>query len=192
MSVLILGTAFRVWQVARIDNRTQADAIVVLGAAQYNGEPSGVLRARLQHARSLYESGVADTIVTTGGGQPGDNYTEAGSGQAWLDEHGVPADDIVAVAQGRDTLGTLQAVAVRASDRQWRHVVIVSDPWHSLRSRTMARDQGLEATVSPTRTGPIVRARSTEIRYIIRETGALLYYQLAHTPSDTVDGFGLV
>lgn len=192
LGLVIGGTAFRVWQVGRVDNRAHADAIVVLGAAQYNGKPSPVLRARLQHAKRLYDAGVAETVVTSGGGQPGDAYTEAESGAMWLTQHGVPATDTMAVARGNDTLGTLRAVAQAVSDRGWHSAVLVSDPWHSLRARTMARDLGIDASVSPTHTGPMVQTRETEVRYIVRETGALLYYKLAPTSSDTVDGFGLL
>ena len=192
IGLVIGGTAFRVWQVGRVDNRDHADAIVVLGAAQYNGEPSAVLKARLAHAKKLYDAGVADMIVTSGGGMPGDNYTEAESGAMWLSAHGVPARDTVAVSHGRDTLGTLRAVSEAVTERGWSSAVLVSDPWHSLRSRVMARDLGLDAWVSPTHSGPMVRTRETEIRYIIRETGALLYYRMLRTSSDTVDGFGLL
>lgn len=190
--LLIAGTAFRVWQVGRSDDRTQVDVVVVLGAAQYNGKPSEVLRARLQHAKRLYDEGVAETIVTTGGAQPGDSFTEADAGVTWLREHGVTAADTVAVARGRNTLGTLRAVTNAAPEHDWQDAVIVSDPWHSLRARTMLRDLGMDAGVSPTHTGPIVRNRNTEMRYVVRETGALLYYHLAPIPADTVDGFGLL
>src|SRR5699024_10115643 len=166
--------------------------IVVLGAAQYNGKPSGVLRARLQHAKRLYEHDVADTILTTGGSQPGDVSTEAKAGAGWLGQHGVPDRSVLAVSDGRNTLGSLRAAASVADDRGWQDSVIVSDPWHSLRARTMLRDLGMAASVSPTHTGPIVRSRSTELRYIVRETGALLYYRLTPSPTDTVDGFELL
>lgn len=192
LGLVLGGTAFRVWQVGRVDDRAHADTIMVLGAAQYNGKPSPVLRARLQHAKSLYEAGVAETVVTSGGGQPGDAHTEAESGKMWLTRHGVPAADVVAVTEGRDTLGTMRAVAKVGADRGWHSAVLVSDPWHSLRARTMARDLGIDASVSPTHTGPMVQTRETEIRYIVRETGALLYYTLARTSSDTVEGFGLL
>jgi len=190
--LLVMGTAFRVWYVGRSDHRAQTDVIVVLGAAQYNGEPSGVLRARLQHAKRLYEHEVADTILTTGGSRPGDISTEAAAGAAWLRQHGVPERNVVAVSDGRNTLGSLRAAASVADDRGWQDSVIVSDPWHSLRARTMLRDLGMDASVSPTHTGPIVRSRSTELRYIVRETGALLYYRLTPSPTDTVDGFELL
>ncbi|MCP2165199.1 YdcF family protein [Goodfellowiella coeruleoviolacea] len=179
IGVLVVGgTAFRVWQVARIDDRDHADMAVVLGAAQYNGVPSEVLKARLQHAKRLYETGVVSYVLTTGGRQAGDTYTEGESGRRWLVDNGVPAERVVPIGEGSDTLGTMRAVAEVAKNRKWTTAVIVSDPWHSLRARTMANDAGLTASVSPTRSGPVVQTRETQFNYIVRETGALLYYRL--------------
>ncbi|WP_189061984.1 YdcF family protein [Longimycelium tulufanense] len=182
-SLVVGGTAFRVWQVARADDLTRADMVVVLGAAQYNGRPSGALTARLERARDLYRQGVGAKIVTVGGKLPGDNYTEAETGRRWLADQGIPVKDLVAVDEGGDTLGSMKAVAELARERGWRSAVIVSDPWHSLRARTMARDVGLDAWAAPTRHGPMVQTRETQGRYIIRETGALLYYRLTHAPA---------
>ncbi len=181
MAALVVGgTAFRVWQVARIDGRQPVDAVIVLGAAQYDGEPSSIFAYRLRHAEALYEEGLAPRIVTTGGGRVGDVYTEAEAGRRYLIERGVPAEDVIAVAEGSDTLGSLQAVAARAEQDGWQGALVVSDPWHSLRARTMARDSGLDAWTSPTRSGPVVQTRETQLRYIVRETAALLYYRLTH------------
>jgi uncharacterized SAM-binding protein YcdF (DUF218 family) len=174
MSPLIV--AFRVWYVARQDSTPRSDAVIVLGAAQYNGVPSPVFQWRLRHAARLYREGVAPVVVTVGGGQPGDRYTEAVSGRRWLAEHGVPAGKVVAVGTGRDTQESMVAVGKEFRRRDWRSAVLVSDPWHALRTRTMARDQGIEAATSPTRSGPIVQTRGTQARYIIRETGAYLAY----------------
>ena len=186
MAVLVVGgTALRVWQIARYDDRTPADAIVVLGAAEYDGTPSSIFAARLQHAQQLYKAGVAPRIVTPGGGRPGDATTEAEAGRRYLIGRGVPATAVVAVAEGSDTLNSLQAVDARAHQGGWSTVVLVSDPWHSLRARTMARDSGLNAWTSPTRTGPVVQSRDTQFRYIVRETGALLFYELTHASVDT-------
>jgi uncharacterized SAM-binding protein YcdF (DUF218 family) len=186
MALLVVGgTAFSVWHVARIDDRRPVDAVVVLGAAQYDGVPSSIFAARLRHAEALYEQGIAPRIVTTGGSRAGDVYTEAEAGRRYLIERGVPADAIVAVEAGSDTLGSLQAVAARAQQVGWHSVLLVSDPWHSLRARTMGRDNGLEVWTSPTRSGPVVQTRETQLRYIIRETGALLYYRLTHASVDT-------
>lgn len=185
-ALVVGGTAFRVWQLGRIDDRTQADAVVVLGAAQYNGKPTPVLRARLEHAKRLYEDGVAKYIITSGGKRSGDRYTEADAGVRWLTKNGVPADHVIPVGEGSDTLGTMQAVANTVKGRGWHTVVLVSDPWHSLRVRTMASDVGLEAWTSPTHSGPIVQTRQTQLRYILRETGALLYYRATRAPADDI------
>lgn len=186
MIVAVVGTtALRVWQVARIDDQQPADAVVVLGAAQYNGEPSAILASRLRHAAELYAAGVAPRIVTVGGSQNGDRYTEAEASRDYLVERGVPAGSIEIVPEGSDTLRSLEAVANLARDQGWESALLVSDPWHSLRARTMARDAGLEAWTSPTRSGPVVQTRETQLRYIYRETGALLFYELTHAPVDT-------
>ncbi|NMH80104.1 YdcF family protein [Pseudonocardia xinjiangensis] len=183
--MIIGGTAFRIWQVARVDNRQPVDAVVVLGAAQYDGDPSSIFASRLRHAETLYEDGLAPRIVTTGGGRPGDVYTEAEAGRRFLIDRGVPPQAVIAVGEGSDTLLSLQAVAARAKQDGWHTAAIVSDPWHSLRARIMARDSGLQAETSPTRSGPVVQTRETQLRYIIRETGALLYYRLTHASADT-------
>lgn len=179
-ALVVGGTAFRVWQVARVDDRSPVDIVLVLGAAQYNGEPSAVLANRLDHAARLWRAGVAPTIVTVGGGRPGDAFTEAESGRNYLLSYDIPADAVVAVGEGSDTLGSVRAIADRAAEAGWASAVVVSDPGHSLRARTMARDAGLDVQVSPTRSGPIVQTREIQLRYIIRETAALLYYKLTH------------
>ena len=174
--LLVLGgTAAGVWWVARQDDRPASDAIVVLGAAQFDGRPSSVFKARLQHARALFEDGVAPRVITVGGGRPGDRTTEAEAGAAFLRERGV---EVVAVPEGSNTLRSMEAVEELMSEEGWETAVVVTDPWHSLRSRTMARDVGITAETSPTRAGPSVRTRGTQVRYIGRETLAFLYYEL--------------
>lgn len=187
LAVLLVvgGTGFRVWQVARTDDRSPADMVVVLGAAQYDGRPSSVLQARLDHAVRLYRQSVAPVVVTVGGRQTGDAFTEAEAGRRYLIQAGLPESAVLAVETGGDTLGSLRAVAAVAGERGWNSAVIVSDPWHSLRARTMARDGGLTARTSPTRRGPVVQTRQTQVRYILRETAAMLYYRLTHAPADT-------
>ncbi|HEY7598150.1 MAG TPA: YdcF family protein [Actinophytocola sp.] len=187
-ALVVGGTGFRVWQVARDDDRTPADVVLVLGAAQYGGTPSRILEARLKHAKNLYTEGVAKHILTTGGSKPGDEYTEAEASALWLEKNGVPKDDVIDVPEGSDTLGSLRAAAQTAADHGWHTAVIVSDPWHSLRARTMAGDVGLDAWTSPTHTGPIVQTRQTQIRYILYETAALLYYR---TTRASTEGIGI-
>lgn len=171
--LVVGGTATSIWWVARQDNRPTSDAIIVLGASQFDGRPSSVFKARLQHARELFEAGIAPRVITVGGGAPGDRTTEAQAGAAFLTERDVK---VFAVPEGRNTLDSLAAAERFMASKGWNSVVLVTDPWHSLRSRTMARDEGMVAQTSPTRAGPSVRARSTQVRYIARETAALLYY----------------
>ncbi|HEY4004249.1 MAG TPA: YdcF family protein [Pseudonocardia sp.] len=188
---LIVGvTAFQVWQVARLDDKRPVDVVVVLGAAQYDGSPSPIFAARLRHAQQLYHDGFAKRIVTVGGRRAGDGFTEAAAGVRYLADRGVPRVALKAVGEGSDTLESLRAVSEVAAEGGWRTALLVSDPWHSLRARTMARDCGLESWTSPTRTGPVVRTRQTQARYIVRETGALLFYRLTHASVET-EGSGL-
>lgn len=179
--LVVGGTATRVWWVARQDSHPRSDAIVVLGASQFDGKPSTVFRARLQHAKALFDEGVAPRVITVGGGAPGDRYTEAEAGARFLRERGVQA---LAVGKGRNTLQSLQALEAEFRVRGWTSAVLVTDPWHSLRSRRMAGDLGISAETSPTRTGPAVRDRATEARYVARETAAYLYYRLFGASSE--------
>jgi uncharacterized SAM-binding protein YcdF (DUF218 family) len=188
--LVVGGTAFRVWQVARVDDRRPVDVVVVLGAAQYDGSPSPIFAARLRHARELYDQGVAARIVTVGGRRAGDGFTEADAGRRYLVDRGVRSDAVVAIGEGSDTLESLRSVAATAEQRGWHTALLVSDPWHSLRARTMARDSGLESWTSPTHSGPVVRTRETQVRYIVRETAALLFYRLTHASVET-EGSGL-
>ncbi|HZB30124.1 MAG TPA: YdcF family protein [Streptosporangiaceae bacterium] len=174
-----LVVAARVWYAARQDSHPKSDAIIVLGAAQYNGRPSPTLEWRLVHALRLYNRGVAPAIVTVGGKRPGDNYTEAVAGRRWLAARGVPKSKLIAVSAGYDTQTSLEAVGRRYRQLHWQSGVIVTDPWHSLRSRRMAADNGIDAAVSPTRSGPSVQTRDTQFHYIVRETGGYLWYVTA-------------
>jgi vancomycin permeability regulator SanA len=182
--IVLVFTMGRVWWVARQDDRRVSDVIVVLGAAQFDGRPSSVFTARLVHARDLYQDDVAPRIVTVGGNREGDRFTEASAGEKWLTTHGVPASSIVAVPIGRDTLTSVRAVSKEMKERRWSTAVIVTDPWHSLRTRSMAHDSGIDAVTSPTRQGPAVRTRQTEFRYIFRESLGYLYYKAFHRSSD--------
>jgi uncharacterized SAM-binding protein YcdF (DUF218 family) len=181
--LVVGGTAASIWWVARGDDRTPTDAILVLGASQFDGRPSSVLEARLEQARRLHEQGVAPVVVTVGGGRPGDRFTEADAGARYLRDRGV--DQVVAVPEGSDTLRSILAAEPVLAERGWTSVTVVTDPWHSLRSRAMARDAGLQARTSPTRAGPSVRTRGTQVRYIARETAAYLYYEVFGRSSDS-------
>ena len=175
--LLVASTALAIWWTARGDDRPDSDAIVVLGSAQYNGVPSSIFEARLEHALDLYENGVAPVIVTVGGKAAGDAFTEAEAGREYLAAAGVPDDALLAVPEGVDTLESMRAVAAEFSDRDWHTAVLVTDPWHAMRAERMAEDAGIEASSSPTRQGPAVQTRATQFRYILRETAAYLLYR---------------
>jgi uncharacterized SAM-binding protein YcdF (DUF218 family) len=175
--LLVVSTALAIWWTARQDSRPTSDAIVVLGSAQYNGVPSSIFEARLEHARKLFEAGVAPVIVTVGGRADGDQFTEAEAGRDYLATTGVPAEALHTVPVGVDTLESIRAVAAAFTEQGWGTAVLVSDPWHALRAERMAEDAGLDAESSPTRQGPAVQTRATQFRYILRETAAYLLYR---------------
>jgi uncharacterized SAM-binding protein YcdF (DUF218 family) len=175
--LVVVSTALAIWWNARQDSRPVSDAIVVLGSAQYNGVPSSIFEARLEHAVRLYEEGVAPVIVTVGGKATGDQFTEAEAGRDYLAAQGLPADALLAVPHGVDTLESMRDVASVFDERGWSTAVLVTDPWHAMRAQKMADDAGMDASSSPTRQGPAVQTRTTQFRYILRETAAYLLYR---------------
>ena len=155
-SVLYLGvTLFQVWNTGRSDHASPVDAIVVMGAAQYDGRPSPQLQARLDHVVELWNDGMAPLVVVTGGNRPGDRFTEAESSRRYLVEAGVPNGAIVGEDEGSSSWESLKNVAARADEWGVRSVVLVSDPFHSLRIRLMAEELGLAAYTSATDTSPV-------------------------------------
>jgi uncharacterized SAM-binding protein YcdF (DUF218 family) len=150
-----LVTFVQVWGAADADDREKTEAIIVLGAAQYNGRPTDVFKARLDHAAALWHAGVAPTIVVTGGKQPGDEFTEAGAGADYLHELDVPDESILRETTGTSSWESLAASARFLQERGIQRVTLVSDPFHSLRIRLIAEELGFDASTSPTRSSPI-------------------------------------
>ncbi|MCW2581389.1 MAG: hypothetical protein JWQ53_179 [Klenkia sp.] len=175
--LVVVSTATAIWWTARQDSQPSSDAIVVLGTAQYNGVPSSIFEARLEHALALWEQGVAPVVVTVGGRAEGDTFSEAEAGRDYLAEAGVPDDGLLAVPEGVDTLESMREVAAAFDERGWSTAVLVTDPWHAMRAERMAEDSGMEAGSSPTRQGPAVQTRAVQFRYILRETAAYLLYR---------------
>lgn len=178
LSVLIVGGLLvRTVQVGARDTRSEVDAIVVLGAAQYNGRPSEVYQARLDHAHQLFREGVAGHIVTIGGKQRGDRTTEGAAGRDYLADQGVDAGNLVAVETGNDTLASVRAAAALIEQKGWHSVVLVTDPAHAFRASLMAGDSGLTVTESSVRDGPATAA-DLQLRYYSRELLGTLFYLL--------------
>ncbi len=158
---------------ASVDQARPAEAIVVLGAAQYNGRPSPVFKARLDHAADLYRARLAPLMVVTGGLAPGDRVSEATAGQRYLVAAGIPADSIVVEPVGRTTATSLTAVAAYLRGVGRTRVLLVSDPFHLARLRLDARHVGLVPFTSPTRTSPISARRGLELWYFCQEAAKL-------------------
>jgi uncharacterized SAM-binding protein YcdF (DUF218 family) len=166
----VVITFVQVYRAKDHDGAREADAIIVLGAAQYDGRPSPVLQDRLDHALQLYEAGLADTIVVTGGRQAGDRFTEATTGYNYLRDRGVPDEALLKEIGGTNTYESLAASARFLRDRDLTSVVLVTDGYHAFRVGAIAADLGLDAAVSPTET----RLSGTdELRQLARETVAV-------------------
>jgi uncharacterized SAM-binding protein YcdF (DUF218 family) len=161
-----------------VDEARPADAIVVLGAAQYNGVASPVFAARLQHAVDLYHQGIAKVLVVTGGKLPGDKHTEAETARAYALAHGVPKDAILSENSGRNTLQSIEAVGAILRARHLSSAVFVSDRTHMLRVLRMATDQGLVAWGSPTTSSPADLDPAARTRAIAHELAGLTAYFL--------------
>jgi uncharacterized SAM-binding protein YcdF (DUF218 family) len=171
--------AFRIWQQSRDDEQHSADAIVVLGAAQYNGDPSPIFRARLNHAAFLYDLGMSETVIVTGGKQPGDNFTEAEAGNRYLaEDQDVPSAAIVEVG-GNTTWESLQEVADVAEENDVDSLLLVSDPLHGYRIKAMANDLGFEdAYASPASYLNVNRSRMTKAKELVHEVASMLNYEI--------------
>ncbi len=172
---VIFSTAALVIMQARTDEARPVDAIVVMGAAQYNGRPSPVFEARLEHALALYQQGLAPAIVVTGGKQPDDVYTEAETAQMWLVERGVPAGAILQENEGRSTQGSIEGVP-EVLPPEGTSVRVVSDGFHLFRSELIFRDLGYTAYGSPAPDSPIRPWSGQELAYVVRETGGVLLF----------------
>ncbi len=149
--LLYLGiTAAQVYLASRADQRSPTDAILVLGAAQYDGKPSPALQRRLEHALALYQSGVAPRVVLTGSKRPADRFTEAYAGYKYLIQAGVPEQDLVLVDTGTSTWESLAAAKRVLKQEDITRVTLVSDSFHNRRLQSISQEVGLEDRVSPT------------------------------------------
>jgi uncharacterized SAM-binding protein YcdF (DUF218 family) len=165
---VISATAVLIW--AARDEARPAQAIVVLGAAQYAGKPSPVLRARLDHALDLWNRHLASLLILTGGTGSGDTTSEAAVGRSYARKHGVPDSAILVESEGRTTSASMRAVAGMLEVRGMQSALLVSDPFHMLRLRILARRFGFTPYTSPTQTSPISPNREERWKYIFSES----------------------
>ena len=177
LALLVLGlgyygvTLYQVHSTGQSDQARPVDAIVVMGAAQYDGTPSPQLQARLDHVLVLWEQGLAERVVVTGGKQPADRFTEAEASAEYLVDRGVPAEQILFENASHNSYDALAGAATILGDGT--RVLIVTDPYHSLRSRLTAEEVGLTAHVSPTRTSP-VQGNNARVREMKEAVGVAL------------------
>jgi uncharacterized SAM-binding protein YcdF (DUF218 family) len=152
------------------DMARPADAIVVLGAAQYAGRPSPVLKARLDHAIELWKRGLAKRLVLTGGRGIGDTISEAAVGRKYMMKAGVADSAILMENEGRTTEASVEAVASIMEEKKLERAILVSDPFHMLRLQVLAKRYGVESVTSPTRTSPISANRLEALAYVMSES----------------------
>ena len=169
--LVLIGAIYRQ---ARLDQARPAEAIVILGTAQYNGWPGPVFQARLDRALELWRDGYAPLLVVTGGKMPGDGYTEAEAAWNYLTAAGVPPAAIVSENSARDTWESMQGVAALLRPLGIHEVILVSDGFHLFRSRLMARDVGLQAWGSPAESSPIRTGGGGEFTYVLREAAGVI------------------
>jgi uncharacterized SAM-binding protein YcdF (DUF218 family) len=177
LTVAVL-TAFILWILSAAsvlfwssrDQAQPAQAIVVLGAAQYAGRPSPVLKARLDHALNLWNRHLANLLILTGGTGAGDTTSEAAVGRNYARRHGVPDSAILIENEGRTTSESMRAVAGMLEVRGLQSALLVSDPFHMLRLRILARRFGFTPYTSPTQTSPISPNREERWKYIFSES----------------------
>ncbi|MGH7603697.1 MAG: YdcF family protein [Gemmatimonadaceae bacterium] len=165
---LVSASAVLVW--SSRDEARPAQAIVVLGAAQYAGRPSPVLRARLDHALDLWNRHLASLLILTGGTGTGDTTSEAAVGRTYAERHGVPDTAILVENEGRTTSESMRAVAGMLEVRGLQSALLVSDPFHMLRLRILAKRFGVTPYTSPTQTSPISPNKVERWKYIFSES----------------------
>ncbi|HYP59554.1 MAG TPA: YdcF family protein [Thermomicrobiales bacterium] len=178
LAICLLGGSLvvAIYMAARSDQERHADAIVVMGAAQFDGRPSAVLKARLDTTYQVWKDGVAPVIIVTGGKMPGDRFTESEASRDYLVDRGVPEEAILLENEGRTSQSSLQRVGTIARDHHIHSVVIVSDGFHLFRSKLIADRNGLDAFGVPAEDSPIRPWTTTEFGYVVREAGGVLAY----------------
>lgn len=182
LAVFLLGSSLVLavyWQ-ARSDQGRPVDAIVVLGAAQYDGRPSAVLQARLDTALEAWNKGYASLVIVTGGKQVGDRFTEAESSRNFLVDNGVPEDAILLENEGHSTEQSLESVAAMMKARDLHTALFVSDGFHLLRTKYIAKSLGIKGYGLPADGSPISRYSADEFFYVLRESAGIVDYWWTH------------
>jgi len=160
------------------DEARAADAIVVLGAAQYNGHPSPVYKARLDHVLELFRKGYARFVITTGGYGPDVNFSEAQVGTQYLVQHGVNPAVIITDQSSGTTSDSISAVSNLMQAKGWKDALVVSDGFHLFRLKRMFQNTGIVAFTSPAPNSPIEASSSQRFLYSMREVLLFSVYRV--------------
>lgn len=184
----------QVWWGAHYPVARSSDYAVVMGAAQYDGRPSDALEARLERALQLYKSGLVKKIITVGAGAPGDRFTEASAGRAWLLTNGVPRKAAISIPIGRNTIDSTVGYVDYLKKLEVKEVIVVTDPYHCKRATYISSDKGVNATCAPVQSGPY-SLKNSSLHYLWREGSALIAYRtlekLGVHVSDHLESTGL-
>lgn len=176
ISAVTLGVLIK--RQAGRDEARPSDAIIVLGAAQWDGKPSPVLQARLDHAFDLYTAGFARRLIVTGGVGEGDHYSEGEVARQYLLKKGIPTAAVLTENRGRSSYESMAGATALMQRNGWHSALLVSDPFHMYRLKRMATDLGVSAATSPTQTSPIRPGSDEERRYMLREIATTADYIL--------------
>jgi uncharacterized SAM-binding protein YcdF (DUF218 family) len=177
VAVYVMGTSLRIMREASLDETRSADAIVVFGAAEYAGHPSPVYRARLDHAYTLFEQGLAPVIITTGGSGKDVKFSEGQVGRDYLAKRGVPDVNLIAETQAGDTEQSAERVAVIFDANSWKTAILVSDAYHLYRAKRMMEREGIKVSISP-RPGSVPKTFWGRWLAALRETVSYTLYRL--------------
>lgn len=172
--IFLFYHSYGVYSSSKIHSNEKTDAIIVLGAAQFNGQPSPVFQSRLDHAVELYKENISNKIITVGGKQKGDKFTEAEAGKSYISQF-ISKDDVFSIEDGKDTLESFELIRKKYPDLN--KVTLVSDPAHLWRSKLMAEDLNFEVFLSSTTQGPGSKLTTD---YFIREFVASMRYNFMH------------
>jgi uncharacterized SAM-binding protein YcdF (DUF218 family) len=175
--IFYIVSCIRIVLQAERDEARPADAIIVFGAAEYDGRPSPVFRARLEHAYTLYEKKLAPIVIVSGGSGGDPKFTEGGVGRDYLNARGIPENHLIAETQGDNTSETAERVAVIMRANGWQTCIAVSDPYHVFRTKRMLQREGLAAYVSP-RPQEVPMKKTTEALTVMREALSLTLWTM--------------
>lgn len=184
LGLIILALIYYVWLIVKIynqiniDEAQKAEAVVVLGASQWNNQPSPVLKARLDYALSLYNQGLSSKIILTGGVGKGEIISESQIGKDYLIEKGVDSQNIFIEEKGHTSWQSLNQVAQILKEHNLNSIILVSDGFHMMRLNKMAKDLGIQAYGSRVIESPISKSKITEFKYIVREVWVYILYLL--------------